>query len=111
MNSSTLEAKSKFETLLTRNKAKEQEIERSIQNVIETQGNATSDPQSVLTKQLEVLDQLRVLLAKRATYLSLINNQISMDPMTFNIVLGGEVIKQVSDTPKADSKSNFNTQH
>ena len=107
LNSAAVDAKSKFDSLLFRNKLKEQDIEKAIQDVADAQ-EVKGDPQTVMNKQFAALDALRVQIAKRATYLSLLNNQISIEPMKFDIVLGEEQAspKPLQETqPKQDTRS------
>jgi len=100
------EAKSKFETLLARNKIRSSEVEHSIKTIIENQ-NEEGDPQTVLLHQLELFDSLRVLLINRSTYLGLMKSELSSEPLTFLVNLSSETAPfdpKLSDTLSSTDK-------
>ncbi|EAY11053.1 hypothetical protein TVAG_044770 [Trichomonas vaginalis G3] len=109
LNSMEMEAKSKFETLLARNKSRESEIDFAIQKATEAQAYVSGEPQQVMLKQFESLDNIRVLMAKRGNYLSLLTSNVSTEPIGYTIDLGDEggdkVAPMESPTAKgSDSK-------
>ena len=80
------QAKSKYDTLIFRNKQQEQEIDKLIE-ALENALAIKDEPQQVIILEFESLERLRIALIKRAKYLSLLKSDISHDPIGFNIDL------------------------
>lgn len=105
LNSMAMEAKSRFETLIARNKSREQDIEYALQKATEAQADNSPFPQAVMIKQFESLDALRVLLAKRGNYLSLLTSNVSTEPNSYVIDLGDEGGDKVAPLESAGTRS------
>ena len=84
------QSKTKFDTLLFRNKQQEQEIDILL-NYLEESLNTDIDPQTNILNNFESLERLRVALLKRAKYLGILRSEISYEPIGFSLDLSTPV--------------------
>lgn len=103
------DAKSKSDTLLFRNRQREEDVNIKLADVEKVQHEKT-DNQTLLIHQLEELDSLRILLIKRAEYLSLIKSDLGTEQLSFTIDLSQEevvtpdVVEPLDDKKKSRPK-------
>ncbi|OHS96437.1 hypothetical protein TRFO_37380 [Tritrichomonas foetus] len=103
MQAAQVEAKSKLDSLIFRNKQNEADVTRAIEKVKQSR-DPSDDPQLAIEKEFESLENMRMTILSRARFLNILKSKISTDPIAFQVILGNELTeaeKQLSDIGSA----------
>ena len=106
MQAAQVEAKSKLDSLMFKNKQNEYDVNRAIENVTSSR-SSLQDPQLAIEKEFETLENMRITILNRAKFLNILKSKFNFDPLPFHINLGNELTdaeRTFSETPQATPK-------